>query len=51
MYSMDEILRLQGGDPMRRMQRTRAQTGIRPLPRTTDVDSFLSACGLKGKRK
>jgi len=51
MYSMDDFLRLQGADALRSLDRTRARTGVRARPRSTDVDAFLSACGLRGKRK
>lgn len=52
MYSMDDFLRLNSGDAMNRtLDRNRQRAGIRLRQRTTDVDAFLSACGIKGKRK
>jgi hypothetical protein len=53
MYSMmDEVLRLNGSDSFTRtLDRSRERAGIRVRARNHDVDSFLSACGLKAKRK
>ncbi|MBO6847233.1 MAG: hypothetical protein QUV02_12420 [Maricaulis sp.] len=52
MYSMDDFLRLNSGDVLNRaLDRNRQRAGIRLRQRTTDVDAFLSACGIKGKRK
>jgi|TARA_R110000868_G_scaffold53249_7_gene167373 hypothetical protein len=53
MYSMmDEILRLNGADSFNHnLDRARTRAGVRARPRNHDVDSFLSACGLKAKRK
>lgn len=53
MYSMmDEVLRLNGSDSLTRtLDRSRERAGIRVRARNHDVDSFLSACGLKAKRK
>ncbi|MHA6287201.1 hypothetical protein [Maricaulis sp. CAU 1757] len=51
LYGLDDLNR-NGGDMLSRsMNRSRARTGVRVLPRTTDVDGFLSACGFRGKRK
>jgi hypothetical protein len=52
MYSMDEFLRLNGGDAMNRiMDRNRQRAGIRRNARNTDINAFLASCGLKGRRK
>lgn len=52
MYSMDEFLRLNGSDSFSRtLDRSRERAGIRVRARNHDVDGFLSACGLKAKRK
>ena len=52
MYSMDDFLRLHSGDVLNRaFDRNRQRAGIRLRQRNTDVDAFLSACGIKGKRK
>tara|TARA_R110000868_G_scaffold162329_7_gene393458 strand:+ start:1326 stop:1502 length:177 start_codon:yes stop_codon:yes gene_type:complete len=53
MYSMmDEVLRLNGSDSFARtLDRSRERAGVRVRARNHDVDSFLSACGLKAKRK
>ena len=52
MYSMDDFLRLNSADGFSRsLERNRQRAGIRVRQRNTDVDAFLSACGIKGKRK
>ena len=53
MYSMmDEVLRLNGSDSFTRtLDRSRERAGVRVRARNHDVDGFLSACGLKAKRK
>lgn len=52
MYSIDELTRFNTGSMMSRgLDRARGRAGVRRLPRTNDVDAFLSACGLTGKRR
>ncbi len=53
MYSMmDEVLRLNGCDSFSRtLDRSRERAGVRVRARNHDVDGFLSACGLKARRK
>jgi hypothetical protein len=52
MYSMDDFLRLNGGDTLSRtMDRNRQRAGIRRNARNTDINAFLASCGFKGRRK
>ncbi|MDG1419267.1 MAG: hypothetical protein P8J78_00160 [Maricaulis sp.] len=52
MYSMDAIIRFNGADALNHaMDRNRAKAGVRIAQRSTDVNAFLAACGVKGKRK
>tara|TARA_R110000744_G_scaffold36034_6_gene83297 strand:+ start:41560 stop:41850 length:291 start_codon:yes stop_codon:yes gene_type:complete len=52
MYSMDEFLRLNGSDSFTRtLDRSRERAGVRLRGGGHDVNSFLSACGLKARRK
>ena len=52
MYSMDDFLRLNAGASVERtIDRNRARAGLRARQRTTDVDAFLSSCGVKGRRR
>ncbi len=52
MYSMDEFLHLNGSDSFTRtLDRSRERAGVRLRGGGHDVNSFLSACGLKAKRR
>jgi len=52
MYSMDDILRFQGATTLNRtLDRQRSRAGVRRNTQTTDINAFLAACGIKGKRK
>jgi len=52
MYSMDDILRFQGASTLdRTLDRHRTRTGVRRKAQTTDINAFLAACGVKGRRK
>ena len=51
MHSMDDFLRLQSCDPLSRLNRNRERYGLRERRSVMDVNAFLSACGVKGKRK
>lgn len=51
MYSMDEFLRFQSADALRNLNKAREKAGVRVRARSNDVNAFLSACGLKAKRR
>lgn len=52
MSRSDEFLRLYSGDILvRDRARDYERSGVRVLPRTTDVNAFLASCGIKGRRR
>lgn len=47
-----EFFRLSGGDALNHhLDRSRQRAGIRRRPGTVDVNAFLEAAGLKGRRR
>lgn len=50
MSRLDDFFRLYSGVIPAREQ-TYARSGVRMLPRTVDIDAFLAACGVRGRRR
>ncbi|MCF8878383.1 hypothetical protein L5876_00965 [Hyphobacterium sp. SN044] len=52
MSPIEEYFRLNGGDAFNHhLDRSRQRAGIRRRPGTVDVNAFLEAAGLKGRRR
>lgn len=52
MSSTNWLFALNGGDAMSyHLDRTRNRTGIRRRAATTDVNAFLDASGIKGRKR
>lgn len=50
-YGIDDWRSMNANDMLNRtMDRNRTRAGVRTLPRTTDVNAFLAAFGVKGRR-
>lgn len=52
MSRFDDFFRLYSGDiQVHERARGYDRSGVRLLPRTTDVNAFLASCGIKGRRR
>lgn len=52
MSHMNDFFRLNGGDAFtHHLDRSRQRAGVRARPGTVDVNAFLEAAGLKGRRR
>ncbi|MFT6462148.1 hypothetical protein [Maricaulis maris] len=51
LYGIDDWRAMNANDMLTRtMDRNRSRAGVRTLPRTNDVNAFLAAFGVKGRR-
>ena len=51
LYGIDDWRTMNANDMLTRtMDRIRSRAGVRTLPRTNDVNAFLAAFGVKGRR-